>query len=119
MPIKETPLFLVYSGNALNGLAYRIVQRCPPVATDFLSYEALGKPYDRRDFFKGTGISMHTSKAQSRRIAQTYGTGAGIAFLDLRHPSVVWARTGGRDHITVWASEDVLLAGVLECEGHE
>ena len=119
MPKKATPLYLVYSGNALDGLAYRIVRRCPPVANDFLSYEALEKPYDRRDFFKGTGLSMHTSKSQSLRIAQTYGVGAGIAVVDLRHGAIVWATTGGRHHITVWAPADVLLARVLECESHE
>lgn len=119
MPRKATPLFLVYGGSDLEHHAYRIVERCPPLLGDFLSYEALGRPYDRRDFFKGTGVSMHTSKSRSRRIARTYGVGAGIARIDLRHPSVVWARTGGNEHITVWAPADVLLSRVLECESHE
>jgi hypothetical protein len=119
VPEKATPLYLVYPGEALDGLVYRIVERCPPAANDFRSYEALGKPYDRRDFFKGTGVSMHTSKTRSARIARTYGVGAAIAALDVRHLSVVWARTGGRDHITVWAPAEVLLGCVVQCESYE
>jgi hypothetical protein len=119
VPKKATPLFLVYGGDALDGLAYRVVERCPPTETDFLSYEALGKPYDRRDFFKGTGLSMHTTRKRSQRIAQTYGVGSAVAVLDLRHPSIVWARTGGADHLTVWAPPEILLARVLECERNE
>ena len=119
VPRKATPRFLVYGGDDLGGLAYRIVERCPPTARDFLSYEALGKRYDKRDFFRGTGLSMHTTKKQSQRIAQTYGAGAAVATLDLRHPSIVWARTGGAGHLTVWAPAEILLARVLECESHE
>ena len=119
VPTKATPLFLVYRGDALDGLAFRVVERCPPTATDFLSYEALGKHYDRRDFFKGTGLSMHTTKKRAQRIAHTYGAGGAVAVLDLRHPSIVWARTGGAGHLTVWAPAEILLARVLECESHE
>ncbi len=115
MPTKATPLYLVYAGDALEGLVYRIVERCPPTTDDFLSYEALGKHYDRRDFFKGTGLSMHTSGAAASRIARVYR----VARLDIRQPEIVWASTGGRDHITVWAPAETLLGCVVQCESHE
>ncbi len=119
MPQKATPLYLVYGGDALTSLLYRIVERCPPVVRDFLSYEALGKHYDRRDFFKGTGISMHTTRERSIALARHHGIGSGIATLDLRGAIVAWAKTGGRDHITVWAPGQQLLDRVVQCERHE
>lgn len=75
MPVKATPLFLVYRAGALDGLVWRIVERCPPTDKDFLSYEALGRRYDQRDFFKGVGVSMHTSRAASWRIARLFRVG--------------------------------------------
>ena len=54
MSRKTTPLYEVFPGTDYCGLAYRIVQLCPPALADFLSYEALGSRYDRSDFFKGT-----------------------------------------------------------------
>jgi hypothetical protein len=66
------PLYLVYDGSALDGLLYRIVRRCPPTVEDFRSYEALGIPYDRRDFFRGTGVSMHVSRKRSEAVARRF-----------------------------------------------
>jgi len=118
--LKEaTPLYLIYGGDALEDVVYRIIERCPPVVNDFLSYEALGKRYDRRDFFKGTGVSMHTSSAASWRIARVFGVGQAVATLDIRRPEIVWASTGGSDHITVWGPGETLLRCVVQCESHE
>lgn len=119
VPRQATPRYEVYSGTELEGYAFRIVRACPPSLEDFVSYEALGKAYDRRDFFKGTGVSMHTSKGRSWRVARTYGVGNAVATLDIRDREIVWARTGGRDHVTVWAPAERLLGRVVECESHE
>ncbi len=119
MPGEPTPLFLVFDGSALDGLLYRIVERCPPTLDDFYSYEALGRPYDRRDFFKGIGVSMHTTAARAISIARRFHVGRGIAELDLRDSVVAWARTGGRGHVTVWAPPELLLQGVVQCGEHE
>ena len=69
MPREPAPLYLVFDGSALDGLLYRIVRRCPPTLDDFRSYEALGKTYNRRDFFKGIGVSTHTSHRRAVSIA--------------------------------------------------
>lgn len=109
----------MYGSDALTGPLYRITERCPPTLEDFLSYEALGKPYDRRDFFKGTGVSVHTTRTRSIAIARRYRTGTAIATLDLRGMHVAWARTSGPDHVTVWAPADLLLERVVQCERHD
>ena len=119
MPKTATPLYLVYGGDALDAFLYRIVGRCPPVVEDFLSYEALGKRYDRRDFFKGTGVSMHTTRERSIAVARRFRTGGVIATLVLRGAHLAWATTGPRDHITVWAPAEQLLERVVQCRGHE
>jgi len=119
VPQQATPLYLVYGGDALATLLYRIVERCPPVVGDFLSYEALGKDYDRRDFFKGTGVSMHTTRERSVAVARRYRTGGAVATLDLRQAHVAWAITSARGHLTVWAPAEQLLERVVQCESHE
>jgi len=55
----------VFDGSALEGLLYRIVLRCPPTLDDFCSYEAVGRPYDRRDYFRCLGVSMYTSRRRA------------------------------------------------------
>jgi hypothetical protein len=116
---KATPLFRVYDAGALDRALYRIVARCPPTIDDFLSYEALDVHYNRSDFFKGVGISMHTTLKQSVTIAQRYRLGDAVAKLELQDAPVVWARTGGAGHITVWAPAAILLDHVVQCESHE
>ena len=69
MPREPAPLYLVFDGSALDSLLYRIVAGCPPDLDDFRSYEALGKTYSRRDFFKGIGVSTHTSHRRAVSIA--------------------------------------------------
>lgn len=119
MPRATTPLFLVYGGEALDGLVYRIVGHCPPAVTDLMSYEALGKRYDRRAYFKGTGISVFLSRHEAVRIARRYGHGRAVAALDARRRPVVWAQTGKRGHLTLWAPAETLLECVVQCERHE
>jgi hypothetical protein len=115
---EPTPLYLVFDGSALEGPLYRIVRRCPPVFDDFLSYEALEVTYDRRDFFKGIGVSMHTSRERAIAVARRFGHGRGVATLELRSEPIVWARTGSRSHVTVWSAEPLLRA-VVQCDEHE
>ena len=119
MPGEPTPLYLVFDGSALEGLLYRVVRRCPPVLDDFRSYEALEAAYDRRDFFKGTGVSMHTSRERAIAVARRFGHGRGVATVELRPEPIVWARTGSRGHVTVWAPAQSLLGAVVQCDEHE
>jgi hypothetical protein len=116
VPGKAIPLYLVYPADALDHALYRIVERCPPTTNDFLSYEALGKKYNQREFFKGIGVSMHTTRKQSAAIARRFRDVAAVAKLDLRDAPVVWASTGGSGHITVWAPAAILVDRVIQCE---
>ena len=116
VPRKTTPVYLVYPAVALDHIVYRVVERCPPTIKDFLSYEALGRRYDQREFFMGIGVSMHTARKQSTAVARRRRFEAAIATLDLRDAPVVWARTGGPNHITVWAPAAVLVEHVVQCE---
>ena len=119
MPSKATPLYLVYDGTALDGLLYRVVARCPPALDDFRSYEVLGRAYDRRDFFRGTGLSLQQSRERAVETARRFRLGRAIATLDLQIEEVVWAKSGRRGHVTVWAPPELLLTRVVQCEGYE
>ena len=116
MPRKTTPIHLVYPAAALDHPVYRAVERCPATIKDFLSYEALGKRYDQSAFFMGVGVSMHTTRKQSAAVARHVHVDAAIATLVLREAPIVWSRTGGPNHITVWAPAGVLLECVVQCE---
>jgi hypothetical protein len=85
---------------------------------DFQSYEVLGRPYDRRDFFKGVGVSMYRTRRRAIEVARHFELGRGVAVLELRTAPIVWARTGTRGHFTVWAPPEVLLRAVLQCDEH-
>lgn len=119
MRSEPTPLYLVFDGAALEGLLYRIVRRCPPTLDDFRSYEALGQQYDRKDYFKGAGVSMHTTSKRAMEIARYFRRGNAIATVDLRGTAVVWAQTARRGHVTVWAPPELLLRCVVQCDEHE
>jgi hypothetical protein len=86
------------------GHAFRIARACPPVVSDFLSYEALGIRYDRRDFFKGTGVSMYRSAARARDACRRFRHGSAVAAVDLQRDEIVWSPTGRHGHITVWGA---------------
>jgi hypothetical protein len=116
MPKKATPLFLVYDGGALDGLAYRIVERCPPRLEDFLSYDRLGRSYPPRKQFQATGLSMYTTFAGAESAAKRFRIGSAVAALELTRP-VMWAPSSQGDHITVWAPASTMLSLVLQCEG--
>lgn len=115
MSREPTPLYLVFDGLVLDRLLFRIVTACPPTLDDFRSYEALGRPYDRRDFFKGTGVSMRVSRDRAISVGRRFDQGRAVAVLDLRGAAVAWARTG-RGHITAWAPPELLLQSVLQCD---
>ena len=119
VPSRTTPLHLVYDGFALEGLLYRAVASCPPVLADFLSYEALGKPYDRHRYFRGIGVSFYRSFACALEVGQRFGHGDAVASCELRRQGIVWAQTGEPEHVTVWAPSELLLACVLQCGSHE
>ena len=109
----------MFDGSGLEGLLYRIVVSCPPILDDFTSYEALGRAYNRRDFFKGIGVSMHASVGRAVRIARRFSHGRGVARLELRTAPIVWAGTGASGHVTVWAPPEPLLRAVVQCHEHE
>ena len=109
----------MFAGSALAGLLDRIVVRCPPTLEDFQSYEVLGRRYDRRDHFRGLGVSMHTSRRRAIAVARRFDLGRGVASLELRAAAITWTRTGGSAHVTVWAPLELLLRAVLQCDEHE
>ena len=119
MPRKATPLFLIYAASELDGVVYRAVSRCPPTLEDFRSYVELGRGYAVRNHFRATGISvshdLETLLAQARK----YGLSRKIAVLDLGRTEAVWASSGGKEHITVWAPAAILLSQVVQCVDHE
>ena len=119
MARRRTPLYLVYEGRDLDGPLYRIVKRCPPTLEDFLSYEELGKPYIRRRYFRGIGVSMFRSARRAEAVARRYGHGNAVATVDLACDGVVWSPTRDPDHVTVWAPPELLLTRVVQCVEHE
>ena len=46
---------------------------------------------------------MHTTHERAMAVARRYRRGNAVAALDLRNAPIVWARSGGRGHVTVWA----------------
>ncbi len=119
VPRQATPLYEVFHGHDLRGPAFRVVRRCPPAVADFSSYEALGIRYDRRDLFKGSGVSMYRTRDRAVAIGQRFAHGDAIATVDLNRPGIVWSPTGRRGHITVWAAPATLLEQVVQCESYE
>ncbi len=114
MQRRKTPLYLVYEGRDLGAPLYRIVKRCPPTLQDFLSYEGLGRQYDRRDFLRGAGVSTYLSRDRARAIARRLGHGAAIATLDVACDGTALAETSREGHVTVRAAPDLLLARVVQ-----
>jgi hypothetical protein len=119
VPGKTTPLYLIYDGSALDGPLYRIVKECPPTLDDFCSYEALAIPYSKRRFFLATGVSLLTTRRAAVRLARRHDLGKAIAVVDLRVEGVIWTKSGGPGHLTVWAPPELLLERVLQCEPYE
>lgn len=106
----------MYGADTLRGPLYRVAASCPPVLADFMSYEALGREYDRRDYFKGIGVSMYDSKERALEVARRFTLGHGVTTVELRSSSAVWAATGRRrPHLTVWAPAELLLDAVVQC----
>ena len=59
---------------------------------------------------------MHTTRKQSTAVARLLRDVRAIATLELHDAPVVWACTGGPNHITVWAPAGVLVECVVQCE---
>lgn len=72
--------------------------------------------YDRRDFFKGTGISVYANRRRASEMRRRFSLGSALATLTLAAEGIVWSATGRRGHITVWAAPETLLAQVVQCE---
>jgi hypothetical protein len=119
VPREATPLFLVYSASELDGVVYRAVSGCPPVLDDLRSYVELGIPHSSHQRFRATGISVFRDRGALRHRMQRFGLGPAIATLDLRETDAVWAGSGGRGHLTVWAPADDLLERVVQCDDDE
>jgi hypothetical protein len=112
-------MYEVFAGPDFRGAAYRIVRTCPPTLDDFTSYEALGKRYDRRDFFRGVGVSMYAGRSAAVAAARRFALGPRIATIDLAGEGIVWCPTGRSGHLSVWASPELLLQRVVQCEAHD
>jgi len=115
MPKQPTPLFLVYGGDDLDGLAYRVVEHCPPRLEDFLTYQQLGRSFAPRKQFQASGVSLYTTFAGAASAARRFGIGSAVAGLELIRP-VMWTPSTHGDHITAWAPASTLLRLVLQCE---
>lgn len=110
------PLYAVFPGTALDGPVFRVVGENPPTEVDFLSYEYAGRAYPAREFFRATGVSMHLTRKAAERAKRQWGLGDYIAELDVTGQEwILWAKTGGPDHISVWAPPPVLLHCVVNC----
>lgn len=116
---EATPLYLVYAASELPGVVYRAVSACPPTVDDFRSYVELGRRYPVRSHFRATGISVSRDLPTLRTHIRDYGLAPAVATLDLRNAEAVWASSGGRHHLTVWAPSAVLLSLVVQCDDHD
>jgi hypothetical protein len=109
------PRYVIYDGEALDDLVYRVVDECPPSPNDFRSYVELGRTVQAYHFFRATGVSVHRTKEAARRAGQRYGLGARIAEVDIRDRRIFWAETGNEGHLTVWAPAAILAELVVSC----
>ncbi|HET8606149.1 MAG TPA: hypothetical protein VFL66_03880 [Gaiellaceae bacterium] len=107
--------FEVYDGLELEGTVFRIVSACPPTIDDFRSYADLGRAFPSYHMFRATGVSMYLTQSSAEDANARFNLGDCIAELELRDNRNLWALTGGRDHITVWATPTVLLNRVVRC----
>jgi hypothetical protein len=78
------PTFAIYPATALDGNVFRAVGENPPTPRDFLSYEYAGRAYPAREFFRATGVSMHTTRKAAECAKRQWGLGDYMAELDLR-----------------------------------
>ena len=112
------PKFVVYEGTALGHIAFRIVGRNPPTEDDFRSYAAMGRNVPERDFFRATGVSMYRSLAAAERANARYKLGGThYAEVDIGDSTILFAETGGSEHITVWAPPSLFLQRVRNVVG--
>ena len=119
MSREATPLFLVFDGSALE-----IVERCPATLDDFRSYEALGRPYDRRAFFKGVGVSMHTSHRRAIGARPLVVTAVGRGVVGGRSSRSRSGRVGAYGGVVVTSRsgrrrELLFSEAVVQCDEHE
>lgn len=110
------PRYVIYPGTELERAVFRVVGNNPPKEDDFLAYAFAARSYPAKDFFRATGVSMFLTKKAAERGQAKWGLGNYIAELDLRADDLVlWSKTGGYDHITVWAPPAVLLTYLVNC----
>lgn len=109
----------MYAGTDLDRTVFRLVETCPPTARDLCSYEALGRAYNRKHFFRGTGISVYETRQRAVENGRRFRHGNAVAELRLDRAGVVWARTGSSGHLTVWAAPETLSSCVIQCERYE
>ncbi len=95
---------------------FRIVRTNPPKRTDFLSNEALGRPLADPSFEElWRGISVFESEEQARGLARDVPRlGAFIAQLRIPAGARVERTLTRLGHLTIWASPDALLQGVVQ-----
>lgn len=107
------PAFAVYPGTALTVPIYRVVGSDPAMEGDFLSYAFMGNSYPSEHFFRASGVSCHLTTRDAARAQRRFRLGPFVAELDVRtDDKLMWAKTGGPGHVTVWAPPAVLLGYV-------
>jgi hypothetical protein len=109
------PRYVIYDGEALDDVVYRVVDECPPPPEEFRSYMELGRNVQAYNFFRATGVSFFRTEAAAARSAQQYRLGDRIAAVDIRDRRIFWAETGGNGHLTVWAPAGILAGLVVSC----
>ncbi len=110
------PAYVVYPATALDGPVYRVVANCPPTRDDFQSYLVAGKPFPPRLFFRATGVSMFTKRAEALKLARGGRLGTCIAELRLDDDRLFFALTNERTgHIDVWGFARLLVNCVVSC----
>lgn len=109
------------SGAALPPVLYRIVKGNQPSLDDFASAMMLGRPprlIERREPAAWTGLSMFDSAARAGEKAREFPKiGAYIATVVLRDTRrVVWHKTLGPGHYTVWGRPEEFMPAVTSVE---
>ena len=117
MPIRlAEPKYTIYDGLALDANVWRITSDVLS-ADDFMSYVALGRKVQSYNFFRATSVSLYLTRQGAIDANRMFNLGkTHLAELDLYDKRIMLAKTGGPDHISVWAPPSVLYSSVVNFE---
>lgn len=114
MPIRAgaDPKYIIHDGMALDATVWRVTGDALSV-DEFLSYVALEREIMAYQFFRATSVSMYLTRQGAVNANQKFNLGSHLAELELRDNRIMLARSGGADHISVWAPPGVLYNSVV------